>query len=45
MEKKRLVAQYDCESDGDDEYPLNASHDTALAFSYVFILDLVQYRW
>ena len=22
-EKKRLVAQYDCESDGDSEYPIN----------------------
>ena len=23
-EKKRLVAQYDCESDGDSEYPINS---------------------
>ena len=23
-EKKRLVAQYDCESDGNSEYPINS---------------------
>lgn len=30
-EKKRLVAQYDCESDGDSEYPMiNNCADTVL---------------